>query len=110
VGACAFDAFRPLLSSPFAAACLSYASTLFLTSCFHLDGVGDAFDGIGGGWSQSEILRIMKDSRLGVFPARPPRKNVIRVDVHHSPDCPAVLTRSTRLAFLRPHCCDLASG
>jgi adenosylcobinamide-GDP ribazoletransferase len=67
VSACVFDAARPLLATPLAAAAVAYAADLFLTSCFHLDGVGDAFDGIGGGWSQAEILRIMKDSRLGTY-------------------------------------------
>lgn len=33
--------------------------------CFHEDGLADCFDGFGGGWGKSQILRIMKDSRVG---------------------------------------------
>ena len=39
----------------------------FLTGAFHEDGLADVFDGFGGGWEKDQILRIMKDSRLGTY-------------------------------------------
>ena len=33
----------------------------------HDNGFGDVFDGFGGGWTQTKILEIMKDSRLGTY-------------------------------------------
>jgi adenosylcobinamide-GDP ribazoletransferase len=39
----------------------------FLTRGFHLDGLADTFDGIGGGFDRESRLAIMKDSRLGTF-------------------------------------------
>jgi hypothetical protein len=35
--------------------------------CFHEDGLSDCFDGFGGGWGKVQILRIMKDSRIGTY-------------------------------------------
>jgi len=52
---------------PTVAACLSVGASLWVTGCFHEDGLGDSADGIGGGWSRSEILRIMTDTRLGTY-------------------------------------------
>jgi len=40
---------------------------IFLTRGFHLDGLADTADGIGGGASRQEKLAIMKDSRIGAF-------------------------------------------
>lgn len=40
---------------------------LYITGCFHEDGLADSADGIGGGWSKSQILKIMTDSRVGTF-------------------------------------------
>jgi len=40
---------------------------VFLTGAFHEDGFLVFCDGIGGGWNQTDILRIMKDSRVGSF-------------------------------------------
>ncbi|MDF3820399.1 adenosylcobinamide-GDP ribazoletransferase [Leptospira sp. 96542] len=42
---------------------------LILTGSFHEDGFADFCDGIGGGWKRDDILRIMKDSRVGSFAA-----------------------------------------
>jgi len=39
----------------------------WLTGCFHEDGLADTVDAFGGGWGKSEILRIMKDSRVGTY-------------------------------------------
>ncbi|AHC15423.1 adenosylcobinamide-GDP ribazoletransferase [Salinispira pacifica] len=37
------------------------------TGAFHEDGFADTCDGLGGGWSVSDRLRIMKDSRVGSY-------------------------------------------
>lgn len=46
---------------------LSMAATVYLTGAFHEDGLADTADGLGGGWSREDILRIMKDSRTGSY-------------------------------------------
>jgi adenosylcobinamide-GDP ribazoletransferase len=38
-----------------------------LTGAFHEDAVADCCDGFGGGWAREDVLRIMKDSRIGSF-------------------------------------------
>lgn len=45
----------------------SMAATLWLTGAFHEDGLADAADGLGGGWSREQVLAIMKDSRIGSY-------------------------------------------
>ena len=50
-----------------AAAALSTAMSLKITGCLHEDGLADTADGMGGGWTRHQILRIMSDSRLGTF-------------------------------------------
>ena len=40
-----------------------------LTGAFHEDGIADTFDAFGGGWTRAEILRIMRDSRIGTYGA-----------------------------------------
>jgi adenosylcobinamide-GDP ribazoletransferase len=40
-----------------------------LTGGFHEDAVADCCDAFGGGWSREDVLRIMKDSRIGSFGA-----------------------------------------
>ncbi|MFZ4535184.1 adenosylcobinamide-GDP ribazoletransferase [Propionivibrio sp.] len=47
----------------------SMATTLYLTGAFHEDGWSDMVDGFGGGWEKTQILAIMKDSRIGSFGA-----------------------------------------
>lgn len=44
---------------------LSTCATILLTGGFHEDGLADACDGFGGGWTAEQTLHIMKDSRLG---------------------------------------------
>ncbi|KAI9208313.1 vitamin B12 biosynthesis CobS, cobalamin-5-phosphate synthase [Polychytrium aggregatum] len=44
-------------------------STVWLTGAFHEDGLADTFDGFGGGWGRTQILTIMRDSRLGTYGA-----------------------------------------
>jgi adenosylcobinamide-GDP ribazoletransferase len=55
------------LWGPRIAAIVSTASTVWLTGCFHEDGLADTIDGFGGGWGRAQILRIMKDSRVGTY-------------------------------------------
>jgi adenosylcobinamide-GDP ribazoletransferase len=54
------------LPAPVSAA-LSTAASFRLTGCLHEDGLADSADGIGGGWTRQQILRIMTDTRLGTF-------------------------------------------
>lgn len=41
----------------------------WLTRGLHLDGLADFVDGLGGGRTPEDVLRIMKDSRIGAFGA-----------------------------------------
>ena len=38
-----------------------------VTGAFHEDGLADTADGVWGGWSPAQRLRIMRDSRLGTY-------------------------------------------
>lgn len=53
----------PLIS----AIILSLMARLIFTGAFHEDGLGDFFDGFGGGRDRETILRIMKDSHVGSY-------------------------------------------
>ena len=46
---------------------LSMTATILLTGGFHEDGLSDVCDAFGGGWNRDQILRIMKDSRIGAY-------------------------------------------
>lgn len=46
---------------------LSIVAGVLTTGAFHEDGLADACDGFGGGWTKEKILTIMKDSRIGAF-------------------------------------------
>jgi len=48
---------------------LSMTATILLTGAFHEDGLSDAVDGLGGGWSKEQVLTIMVDSRIGSYGA-----------------------------------------
>lgn len=48
---------------------LGMAATLLATGAFHEDGLADTVDGMGGGWTREDVLRIMKDSRIGSYGA-----------------------------------------
>lgn len=65
--AAAFYDASASLWPPLVAAVLSSGATLWLTGCFHEDGLCDTLDGFGGGWTKAQILRIMKDSRNGSY-------------------------------------------
>ncbi len=45
----------------------SLTAGVLVTGAFHEDGLADAFDGFGGGWTKEKILDIMKDSRIGAY-------------------------------------------
>lgn len=47
----------------------TFAIYLFLTGCMHLDGFADTIDGLYGGKTKEEILRIMDDSKIGAIGA-----------------------------------------
>jgi adenosylcobinamide-GDP ribazoletransferase len=46
---------------------LGMAATMRVTGAFHEDGFADSCDGFGGGWDTPQVLRIMKDSRIGSY-------------------------------------------
>jgi adenosylcobinamide-GDP ribazoletransferase len=54
---------------PLVAVLLGMATTLLATGAFHEDGLADSIDGFGGGWAREDVLRIMKDSRIGSYGA-----------------------------------------
>lgn len=58
-----------MLWTPTVAAAISTAASIWMTGCFHEDGLGDTVDGFGGGWTKKQIMTIMKDSRVGTFGA-----------------------------------------
>lgn len=67
-GAASFALANALLPLPVAIV-LSTATTILVTGCFHEDGFSDMCDGFGGGWTRSQVLEIMKDSRVGAYGA-----------------------------------------
>ncbi len=48
-------------------AILVIAFLILITGCFHEDGLADAADGFGGGWTREQVLMILKDSRIGSY-------------------------------------------
>lgn len=48
---------------------LSMAATLLATGALHEDGLADCCDGLGGGMTRNDALRIMRDPHLGAFGA-----------------------------------------
>lgn len=49
------------------AALLSLGASVLLTGALHEDGLADCCDGLFGGATRADALRIMRDSRLGTF-------------------------------------------
>lgn len=49
------------------AAAVAIGFGFYITGCFHEDGLADSADGLGGGWSKSQVLKIMTDSRVGTY-------------------------------------------
>jgi cobalamin 5'-phosphate synthase/cobalamin synthase len=54
---------------PLLAALLIVALGVWVTGAIHLDGLADMADGFGGGRSREDVLRIMRDPRVGAFGA-----------------------------------------
>lgn len=54
---------------PVVAVALGLIAEALLTGGFHEDAVADCCDAFGGGWTRDDVLRIMKDSRVGSFGA-----------------------------------------
>jgi len=48
---------------------LGLAFEAVVTGAFHEDALADFCDAFGGGWTRDDILRILKDSRVGAFGA-----------------------------------------
>ena len=46
---------------------LGLAVEAVLTGAFHEDAVADCCDAFGGGWTRDDVLRILKDSRVGAY-------------------------------------------
>ena len=42
---------------------------VLITGSLHEDGLADAADGFGGGWTRDRVLEIMRDSRIGSYGA-----------------------------------------
>jgi adenosylcobinamide-GDP ribazoletransferase len=59
---------RLTLAAPLRAL-LVLAVWALVTGALHEDGLADCFDAFGGGASRDDILRILKDSRIGTFGA-----------------------------------------
>lgn len=55
--------------TPFVTAALVVTLSAWLTRGLHLDGLADFVDGLGGGRTRDDVMRIMKDSRIGAFGA-----------------------------------------
>ncbi len=51
------------------AALFTVLFTVMATGAFHEDGLADAADALGGGWTRERILEILKDSRIGSYGA-----------------------------------------
>jgi adenosylcobinamide-GDP ribazoletransferase len=46
---------------------LALLAEVLLTGGLHEDGLADCCDALGGGWTRDDVLRILKDSRVGTF-------------------------------------------
>jgi adenosylcobinamide-GDP ribazoletransferase len=63
----AFDIVALRAWSPSVVAVLDVVLLIIMTGAFHLDGLGDAADGLLGQRSREKALSIMKDSRIGAM-------------------------------------------
>ena len=61
----ALDAHLPRLATAGVTVCF----LALLTGCLHEDGLADAADGFGGGWTREQTLAIFRDSRIGSYGA-----------------------------------------
>ena len=70
VGALVAWTLTAVLGSPAAlTATLVIGLEAWVTGAIHLDGLADTADGFGGGRSREDILRIMRDPRIGSYGA-----------------------------------------
>ena len=67
VAALVFVAAVAIFNNIVLAVLLSMVTSILLTGAFHEDGFADSCDGFGGGWRAEDVLRIMKDSRIGTY-------------------------------------------
>lgn len=70
IGACSggiLVSFGWLGFPPSICALMAIATSVLLTGAMHEDGLADTADGLGGGRSKSERLKIMKDSQVGAY-------------------------------------------
>jgi adenosylcobinamide-GDP ribazoletransferase len=58
-----------LVWPPAVAVAVALIAEAALTGAFHEDAVADCCDAFGGGWTRDDVLRILKDSRVGSFGA-----------------------------------------
>ncbi len=56
-----------ILLAPLVADALTIIALIILTGALHIDGFIDTIDGLSGGKTKEEILKIMRDSRVGAF-------------------------------------------
>jgi adenosylcobinamide-GDP ribazoletransferase len=68
LSAVALLVFDSVLPFPLAVI-LALAFEARLTGAFHEDAVADFCDAFGGGWTRDDVLRILKDSRIGSYGA-----------------------------------------
>jgi len=67
ISAVALLTFDALFNNLPLAVLLSMGVGLMVSGAFHEDGLADSADGFGGGWQRDDVLRIMKDSRIGSY-------------------------------------------
>jgi adenosylcobinamide-GDP ribazoletransferase len=73
--------------------------SVLVTGGFHQDGLADTFDGLVGGWTPEDRLRILKDSRHGTYGVLSiVMQSIIQVTLLASLD-----TRTGLLALLTAH-------
>ena len=56
-----------IIMAPLIADALTIIALIILTGALHIDGFIDTIDGLAGGKTKEEILKIMRDSRVGAF-------------------------------------------
>ena len=81
------------------AAAITILFSTLVTGGFHQDGLADTFDGLVGGWTPEDRLRILKDSRHGTYGVLSiVMQSIIQVSLLASLD-----TRTGLLALLTAH-------
>lgn len=64
---CSVYLLAQLVFSPTLSILLAMTASVLATGAFHEDGFADSCDGFGGGWDTTQVLTIMKDSRVGTY-------------------------------------------